>query len=84
MSNEFSVCIFFEDGSYSYEQRYVPLERAMTSAQHHSASVGAKLGMTKRVIITDGGDSIVYEWKFGEGIVWPTKEEIEKAKKADE
>jgi hypothetical protein len=27
--------------------------------------------MTKRVIITDGGDYCVFEWQFGKGIVWP-------------
>jgi len=29
--------------------------------------------MVKRVIITDGGDCINFEWKKGEGIVFPPR-----------
>jgi hypothetical protein len=31
------------------------------------------LGITKRVQITDGGDSTVFDWRNGEGIVWPAR-----------
>lgn len=68
---EFSVCQFFEDGQYEYFVRYVPVERAMEAAHHCATSVGAKAGFTKRVIITDGGDAVNFEWKYGEGIVFP-------------
>ena len=71
MPGEFSVCQFFEDGSYEYPRRYVPLDEATKAAVHYATSVGAKLGFTIRVIITDGGDSIVAEWKKGEGFVFP-------------
>jgi len=71
MIEKFSVCQWFDDGQYDYELRYVPLERAVTRAMGIAHSVGGRLGTTVRVIITDGDDSIVWEWKHGEGIVFP-------------
>jgi len=68
---EFSVVQFFEDGSYEYVRRYVEAEEAVQAARHYTQSVGAKLGITVRVIITDGGDCINFEWKLGEGITYP-------------
>ena len=72
MSNndKFSVCQFFEDGSYEYVRRYVCAEEAVNAATHYCTSVGAQLGFTKRVIITDGGDCINFEWEYGKGITF--------------
>ena len=71
MSDEkFNVCQFFEDGSYEYVRRFVPAEEAVKAAHHYCNSVAARMGITKRVIITDGGDSINFEWKFGEGVTF--------------
>lgn len=70
-ANEFSVCQFFADDSYEYLGRYLSDENAVRMAVQAARSVGAKLGTTKRVIITDGGDCINWEWKHGEGIVYP-------------
>lgn len=69
--NEFSVCQFFEDNSYEYVCRFVPPEEAMKKFQRYTNSVGARMGITKRVIITDGGDCINIEWEFGKGITYP-------------
>jgi hypothetical protein len=71
MNNEFSVCQFFPDGGYEYTRRFVPAEEAVNAAHHYCNSVGARLGTTVRVIITDGGDSIVFEWLHGKGVVYP-------------
>ena len=68
---EFSVCQFFRDGSYEYVRRYVGAEEAVKAAHHYSHSVGAQLGVVARVIITDGGDCTVFEWKRGEGVTFP-------------
>ncbi len=73
MEGEFSVCQFFPDGQYEYVRRFVSAEEAVEAARHYTTSVGARLGTTVRVIITDGGDSINWEWKYGEGIVYPKK-----------
>ncbi len=69
--DEFSVAQFFEDGSYEYVRRFVSAEEAMAAFGHCTTCVAAKIGITKRVIITDGGDCTNAEWKFGEGIVYP-------------
>lgn len=66
---EFSVCQFFADDRYEYVRRYVDAEEAVKAARHYTTTVGARIGTTRRVIITDGGDCVNFEWKFGEGIV---------------
>lgn len=76
--NEFSVCQFFEDKSYEYVRRYVSAEEAVKAFKHYTTCVGAQIGTTKRVIITDGGDCTNMEWKFGEGITFPKREDLEK------
>lgn len=74
MTNEFSVCQFFADESYEYVARYVSAEDAVQKFKAMITSVGAKLGTTKRVIITDGGDCCNMEWEHGKGIVYPPKD----------
>lgn len=69
--NEFSVCQFFEDDSYEYVCRYVSAEEALLKFKHYTNSVGARMGITKRVIITDGGDCINMQWEFRKGITYP-------------
>jgi len=73
VSGEFSVCQFFADDSYEYDVRNVDAKTAMDCFAARIRSVGAKIGTTKRVIVTDGGDSTNVEWKHGEGIVYPTE-----------
>ena len=68
---EFNVVQFFADESSEYVRRNVSAEEAVNAAKHYCTSVGAKLGITRRVIITDGGDSTNFEWKFGKGITYP-------------
>jgi hypothetical protein len=76
MSEElFNVCQFFEDDSYEYVRTNVPAEEAVKAAHHYCNSVGAKLGMTRRVIITDMGDCTNFEWKYGEGVTYPPRED---------
>jgi len=61
MEETFSVCQFFPDGSYEYVRRFVNAEEASRVFAHYTNSVGARLGTTVRVIITDSGDSICAE-----------------------
>lgn len=68
---EFSVVQFFADGHYEYVARYVPVEDALSAAAHYTMNVSAYAGLTSKVIITDGGDDTVFEWRFGEGVVFP-------------
>lgn len=68
----FSVYQYFcNDGGYDREGQHVPLQVAMRMARHLSESVGGRIGTTVRIIITDSGDCIVWEWKYKEGVVFP-------------
>jgi hypothetical protein len=58
------------------ECHLVPLEQALKWFKHHTHNVPAQLGLTERVLMTDGGDCIVAEWKYGQGITWPKKESV--------
>lgn len=73
-AQEFSVCQFFVDDTYEYVKRLVGAEEAVKTARHYTDNVAVKMGIVKRVIITDGGDHIVFEWKAGEGVTYPTPE----------
>jgi len=70
---EFSVWQFFADPEQEAEcvRRYVSAAEAVKAACHYTTSVGARTGFVDRVIITDGGDCTVFEWKKGLGVVWP-------------
>ena len=72
---EFSVTQFFEDGSYETERTNVKAREAFETFLRYAQSVGAQMGTTVRVIITDGGDCIVAEWQYGQGIIYPPKKE---------
>lgn len=71
MPELFDVWQFFPDGTYEKVREKVVASEAAKAANHYCKSVGARMGMTQRVIITDMGDSIVFEWKYGEGVVFP-------------
>lgn len=71
---EFSVYQFFPDESYEPVLRFVDGETAVRMASRLTQTLGAKIGMTRRVIITDGGDHTCFEWTFGEGVTFPPPE----------
>jgi len=70
-SAEYSVAQFFEDETYEYVRRWVTAEEAVDAAKHYTESVGARIGTTRRVIITDGDDFTCFEWIFGRGVTFP-------------
>lgn len=80
---EFSVYQFFIDGTWERVREAVDEREAVEAARHYCTSVGARLGTTRRVIITDGGDFCCFEWRFGEGVVFPTEEERASAGKGE-
>ena len=73
-NKEFSVCQFFENGSYEYVRRWITAEEAMKVFKVYTNNPASKIGITKRVIITDGGDCTNAEWVFGKGLVFPKPE----------
>ena len=74
MSAEFSVYQFFSDKSYEEVARLIEAKEAVELAKRLTESVGGRLGTTRRVLITDGEDFTAFEWKFGEGVVFPPRE----------
>lgn len=72
MSEEtFSVYQFFPNDTWLKEAENVPPQHATRIAHGLIQSIGARIGTTRRVIITDGGDSTVFEWTFEDGITFP-------------
>jgi hypothetical protein len=76
-TGEFSVCQFFADGTHDYEHRFVDAATAVHAFASLTWSVGARIGTTVRVIITDAGDCINKEWEYGKGLTYPTPEMIQ-------
>jgi hypothetical protein len=75
--NQYSVCIFLPNDYHEYVRRYVSSDEAMQTFMMYTHNPAAMIGLTNRVIITDGMDCINAEWKFGEGLVFPTKEDMQ-------
>jgi hypothetical protein len=71
---EFSVWWWDADGSQHEELRFVNGETAVQRAHTLTHGPASLVGIVQRVIITDGGDCINFEWKHGEGVVFPPKE----------
>lgn len=71
MSEKYNVCQFFEDSNYKYVRRNCTAEEALKAFQHYTDNIATKMGITKRVIITDSGDCINMEWINGKGVVFP-------------
>lgn len=81
---EFCVHQFFYDGGYELVDQHVSGEAAVQRAKDLTVSIGGILGTTQRVIITDGGDMTCFEWKFGEGVVFPSEAQIAATRQLDQ
>jgi hypothetical protein len=68
---EFSVFQFFPDGNHEEIRHHVSSEEATKAAMTYTTNPASKVGIVRRVIITDAGDYTVFEWKYGEGYVYP-------------
>lgn len=73
MGELFSVAQFFPNGTWEYVKRGVEAKEAVETAKDYSERPAAKIGIIRRIIITDGGDNTVFEWKFGEGVTFPPR-----------
>ncbi len=71
---EFSVYQFFPDDTSECVAEFVDAETAVTIAKSYTERPAAKIGIIQRVIITDGGDFTNFEWKYGQGVTYPTPE----------
>ena len=71
MTEVFSVCQFFPDGSYEYVRRHVDALEAVKAFKFYTTNVAARMKITQRVILTDGGDCVNMEWTCTEGCTYP-------------
>lgn len=71
VEEKFNVWQFFENDAQECVRSRVSAEEAMKAFQHYTNNVASKIGITKRVIITDGGDCINAEWIQGKGVTFP-------------
>lgn len=78
MRDEFSVYQFFVTGEYERVRSFVSAEEATRAFRHYTNNVATAVGIIEKVIITDGGDHTVAEWKKDEGITWPKEGETMK------
>lgn len=78
IQEKFSVYQFFKNDIAQCVARFISAEEAMNKALFYSNNVAANCGITQRVIITDYLDCINWEWQFGKGVIFPTKEDCEK------
>jgi hypothetical protein len=70
-NGEFSVYQYFDGGSYECVLEFVDAKTAVEKAKALTETVGARMGTTRRIVITDGADNTNFEWKFGEGVTFP-------------
>jgi len=62
----FSVFQFLDDGTCNYVRTDANIDDAVAVFATIVNCVGARIGTTRRVVITDGRDSV--QWTFGRGI----------------
>jgi hypothetical protein len=70
---QFSVFTFDVTGHSSRELSFASAERAVTWARWLTEERAARFGEIVRIIIVDGGDCLCFEWRFGEGVVFPPR-----------
>lgn len=68
---EFSVYWEDPDGYSHAERRFIDARTAVELAQSLTLRPAVRLGVIRRVIITDGGDFTVFEWQLGKGVTFP-------------
>jgi hypothetical protein len=71
MGEQFSVRLYYDNGEQKTLRRFVSAQEAYRAFQYYTKSLGARLGSTVRVIIIDGDDCMVREWKVEQGVTFP-------------
>lgn len=73
----FSVFQFFPDETYECVGVHMDAENAVKQAHSYTTRPAAMIGVIRRVIITDADDYCCFEWKYGEGVTFPKREDTE-------
>jgi hypothetical protein len=72
----FDVVRFFADGSHEPVKRNVGAAEAVLTAKAETMRPAVVLGVVVRIIITDSGDLTVFDWRAGQGVIFPPREEL--------
>jgi hypothetical protein len=72
--NEFSVYVFLPFDWHMPLVRFTSIEDALRVARRASEATIGPASRAERIIITDGGDFTVFEWKRNAGVVFPPPE----------
>ena len=70
MAEQFNVHFVYPDESHTEERHRISAEEAITFAMRAIRRPAAQVGMLEEILITDMGDSCVWHWKFGKGVVF--------------
>lgn len=71
ITNEFTLYWWDRDGEQHRELVMVSVERALRRAESLANGPASKMGIVKRIMITDGGDCCAFEWTHKDGVVFP-------------
>lgn len=71
---EFTVYQFFIGGQCAPATEPLKARTALREAKELTATLGARIGSTCRIVITDAGGGTVWEWRYGHGVVFPRED----------
>lgn len=67
----FNVVQFFASGGREYVKRRISAEEAVKDVMQRIYFPAARAGLVNKIIITDNGDFMVFEWQYKKGVVFP-------------
>jgi hypothetical protein len=65
----FTVSVQFVDGSVMKVQERVDSIGAVKAFEEHSRGIGAMVGTTRSVVITDDRGTMLASWYYGRGVI---------------
>ena len=69
----FDVYFVYPEGFSTVERLGVPIEEAVNFACLATGRPAAMMGLLPEIIITDEDDNCVFKWRYGQGVVFPSR-----------
>jgi hypothetical protein len=76
--NQFSVYWFDPDGNTHKEREWIGAKEAVQFAHSLTSRPAAKIGVIKRVVITDADDFTCFMWEDGK-VIYPKVHDLQQA-----
>lgn len=70
---KFNVVQFLDCDFTEYVGRGLPIKEAIDLAHSYTTRPAARMGIIRRVMITDASDNCCFDWQFRKGIVFPVR-----------